>query len=264
VVIGLEVVTGAGDVVRGGGRVVKNVAGFDLTRLMVGAWGTLGIITEVSVRLRGLPERDVSVTISIPAGHAQLAELLTRLRAAPIAPIALELIDGTLARQLGIGGESVLLARVTGNDESVSAQREALAGFGDVIDTDARVWTRLRTAEPASASVVRFSGPAGRLADTWSTAARVTGATTGAFAHASVLRPVARVVVPNENGTLPQPAVDALRATGRDVRIFERLPASAWPTLAPTAVNDRLSRGIRAAFDPERLLNPGILGEGAA
>ena len=156
VVIGLEVVTGTGDVVRGGGRVVKNVAGFDLTRLMVGAWGTLGIITEVSVRLRGLPERDVSVAVSVPAGHAQLAELLTRLRTAPIAPIALELIDASLARQLGIGAESVLLARVTGNDESVSAQREALAGFGDVIDTDTRIWTRLRTAEPATASVLRL------------------------------------------------------------------------------------------------------------
>jgi FAD/FMN-containing dehydrogenase len=92
----------------------------------------------------------------------------------------------------------------------------------------------------------------------------VTSGTTGAFAHASVLRPVARVVVPNENGTLPQPAIDALRTTGRDVRIFERLPASAWPTLAPATVNDRLSRGIRAAFDPERLLNPGILGEDTA
>ena len=264
VVIGLEVVTGTGDVVRGGGRVVKNVAGFDLTRLMVGAWGTLGIITEVSVRLRGLPERDVSVAVSVPAGHAQLADLLARLRTAPIAPIALELIDGTLARQLGIGGESVLLARVTGNDESVSSQREALASFGDVIDTDSRIWTGLRTAEPAPASVLRLSGPVGRLADTWSAAARVTRGTSGAFAHASVLRPVARVVVPNENGTLPQPAVDALRATGSDVRIFERLPASVWPALAPTAVNDRLSHGVRAAFDPERLLNPGILGEDTA
>src|SRR5688500_2127578 len=110
-VLGVEFETGTGDVVRGGGRVVKNVAGFDLTRLMVGAWGTLGIITEVSVRLRGLPERDVTVAVSVPAGHAQLADLLARLRTAPIAPIALELIDGTLARQLGIGAESTLLAR---------------------------------------------------------------------------------------------------------------------------------------------------------
>ena len=64
VVIGIEAVTGTGGVVRGGGRVVKNVAGFDLTRLMVGAWGTLGILTEVSVRLRGLPEREATVALA--------------------------------------------------------------------------------------------------------------------------------------------------------------------------------------------------------
>lgn len=51
-VLGLTVVTGRGDVIRPGGRVVKNVAGFDLTRLMIGAWGTLGVITEVTLRVR--------------------------------------------------------------------------------------------------------------------------------------------------------------------------------------------------------------------
>lgn len=51
-VLGLTVVTGLGDVIRPGGRVVKNVAGFDLTRLMIGAWGTLGVITEATLRVR--------------------------------------------------------------------------------------------------------------------------------------------------------------------------------------------------------------------
>lgn len=51
-VLGMTVVTGSGDIIKPGGRVVKNVAGFDLTRLMIGAWGTLGVITEVTLRLR--------------------------------------------------------------------------------------------------------------------------------------------------------------------------------------------------------------------
>lgn len=51
-VLGMTVVTGTGAIIHVGGRVVKNVAGFDLTRLMVGAWGTLGVITEVTLRVR--------------------------------------------------------------------------------------------------------------------------------------------------------------------------------------------------------------------
>lgn len=51
-VLGLTVVTGRGDVLHAGGRVVKNVAGFDLARLMTGAWGTLGVITQATLRVR--------------------------------------------------------------------------------------------------------------------------------------------------------------------------------------------------------------------
>lgn len=60
-VLGMTVVLGTGDIVRPGGRVVKNVAGFDLTRLMIGAWGTLGVITEVTLRVRSRSMRNDSI-----------------------------------------------------------------------------------------------------------------------------------------------------------------------------------------------------------
>jgi len=60
-VLGMTVVLGTGEVIRVGGRVVKNVAGFDLTRLMIGAWGTLGVITEVTLRVRSRSMRRDSV-----------------------------------------------------------------------------------------------------------------------------------------------------------------------------------------------------------
>jgi glycolate oxidase FAD binding subunit len=260
-VIGLEAVTGTGDIIRGGGRVVKNVAGFDLTRLMVGAWGTLGVLTEISVRLRGMPEHEVTLALPLPGPPAQVTALLARIRTAAVAPLALEFVGATLANWLGLEARPQVIARLAGNSESVTAQRDALSQLGDVVEVEASVWQRMRVAEPSGASVVRLSGPVARFSETWATAERIAALAPGGFAHATVLRAVARVVIPNDDDGLPAAPADAIAALTRDVRVFERLPATSWPALAPTAVADRISVGIRGAFDPHRLLNPGILGE---
>jgi glycolate oxidase FAD binding subunit len=65
-VLGFEAVTGDAKIIRGGGRVVKNVAGFDLVRLMTGSWGTLGVITELTLRLYGLPSNRRTIAMEAP------------------------------------------------------------------------------------------------------------------------------------------------------------------------------------------------------
>ena len=263
VVIGVEAVTGTGDVVRGGGRVVKNVAGFDLTRLMVGAWGTLGVLTEVSVRLRALPERDTTIALSLPNAVPALATFLTQLRAITLAPLALEMVTSALSARLGIGDTAAILVRFAGNEESVTAQRAALASLGDVVDVAGDIWSALRSSDSPDATVVRCSSPVARFADTWAAAARLASAGEG-HAHGSAMRSTARVVVPNVAGTISPDVLALLQAGGRDTRVFEQLPDRLWSTLAPSAVTHPLARGVRAAFDPHHLLNPGILGEDVA
>ena len=91
-VLGLQVVTGTGELVRLGRRTAKGVAGYDLTRLIVGSEGTLGVVTEITVRLRPLrePERTIAgyFDAAVDAGHA-----VSAVAAAGLTPSAFELVD---------------------------------------------------------------------------------------------------------------------------------------------------------------------------
>ena len=78
-VIGISFVTDAGDEVKGGGRVVKNVAGYDLIKLHVGALGTLGVVTQVTLKVFPVPEDQTIVTFGI--GTAAVGPTLDRLHA---------------------------------------------------------------------------------------------------------------------------------------------------------------------------------------
>ncbi len=91
-VLGLEVVLADGEVIRTGGRVVKDVMGYDLTRLMVGSEGTLGIITEATLRLRPRPAPKTTLLAFFPSvGHA--GDAVSRLIAAGVTPVTLEMLD---------------------------------------------------------------------------------------------------------------------------------------------------------------------------
>jgi hypothetical protein len=127
--------------------------------------------------------------------------------------------------------------------------------------------------EPAGAVVFRLSDLPSRMAFTWREAERCVSRFPGAMLHATVGRGVVRCVIPHaaiqaRASTVPLQSLEAhpiVRALGvqppTPARIFERLPAPLWAVLAPSPANDRLSRGVRSAYDPHRILNAGILGD---
>ena len=256
-VLGVEAVTGRGEVIRAGGRVVKNVAGFDLTRLMTGAWGTLGVITEVSVRLRAVPA--VETTVAVPTNAADAWRWLS---ASEYTPYAAELLTPSLARALGVGDASTLVLRIGGNDALVRAARQSLFGLGEAREVDSGVWSRLSVRDVAGTAVVRLSARPSRTAPLWE---RVTTMLerVGGEAHASPGRGVIRCIIPvgatDEEFARIRGIIGALRVDA--TLVAERLPGPLWASFVPPAATDNLSRGIRAAFDPDHILNPGIFGE---
>ena len=256
-VLGVEAVTGTGEIVRAGGRVVKNVAGFDLTRLFTGAWGTLAVITEATVRLRALPERDETITLALPSS-VEMEDWLTKLRALPFTPLALELLNAPLARAIGVGDRALLLGRLGGNEDAVREQLRALGVLGEVQPAPMDAWNTLAEVEPSGAAVVRVSAPPTRLHALWD---RLSTASEASLTHAAVGRGVVRCIHPANAHPSLAPWLDLISQT-EGTHIFERLPASEWSRV-PSRANDPLSRAVRRAFDPQRILNPGILGESA-
>lgn len=123
-VLGCVVATGDGRIVRAGGRVVKNVAGYDLTKLQVGGFGGFGIMTELHLRLRALPRADV--TLVAQGLRDTLTSAARDLVNAQVAAASLELLSPALAAE----PEWTLAVRVLGSDDAVQAESRRIATFG--------------------------------------------------------------------------------------------------------------------------------------
>jgi D-lactate dehydrogenase (cytochrome) len=157
-VLALEVVTASGEVIRTGTRARKSSAGYDLTRLMVGSEGTLGVITEVTVKLYPLPEAISAAICSFPSIEAAVRTTIEIIQMGiPIARV--ELIDANSVRmvnahsKLGLREEPLLLMEFHGSPSSVKEQAELVQELASGHEGNAFEWastpeerTRLWTA----------------------------------------------------------------------------------------------------------------------
>ncbi len=157
-VLALEVVTASGEAIRTGTRAKKSSAGYDLTRLMVGSEGTLGIFTEVTLRLFPLPEAVSAAICSFPSIEAAVRTVIATIQlGVPIARV--ELIDANSVRmvnahsKLDLREEPMLLMEFAGSPSGVREQAETVQALASEHGGQAFEWastpeerTRLWTA----------------------------------------------------------------------------------------------------------------------
>jgi FAD/FMN-containing dehydrogenase len=164
--LGCTVATGDGRLVKAGGKVVKNVAGYDLTKLQVGGFGGFGIITEVHLRLRALPRADVTLLARGP--RDALSSAARDVVAAQLLPGALELLSPALAAD----ADWVLAARFVGTDAAVQADVRRLPSVAELPwtplapDRTAAFWGLVARGSLGGPITIRLGVLAGGIDDT--------------------------------------------------------------------------------------------------
>ena len=139
--LGVRAVTPGGDIVSFGGKTMKNVSGYDMTRLMAGSWGALGVITGVTTKLLPLPEASASLLASFDA-LAAAGPFIRRILHSALLPSAVDLVGGKAAELLG-GKAKYLLAF-------------SLEGFAEEVDRQvAEIGSAAKTAGAASVKVLK-------------------------------------------------------------------------------------------------------------
>lgn len=251
-VLGLTVVTGDGRVLELGGRVMKNVAGFDLVRLMVGSRGTLGVIVSVSVRVFPRPAVDRFLVVRATRVE-ELLEAAGAVAAAPVMPASAVLVEPEP------GSGAALVVRLHGAAAAVDADRARLEGHTGVrfeaVEGESAVHLahRLRDHTFGQPLVLRLAALPSRLAETLEVARTMPHATLLADVMSGRLRVGTPAVPPRavEWVASCQRAMGALEGT----LVVEAAPpdVAAAVTVEPSRTAD-LEAALRASFDPHGVL----------
>jgi len=235
-VLGVKMIDGRGEVLSFGGQVMKNVAGYDVSRLMAGSLGTLGLILEVS--LKTLPKPDAEATLRLELPEDKAIETLNRWAGKPLPVSATAWIDG----ELGV--------RLSGAAAAVESARIKIGGEVEDGEKAARFWTGIREhADPF------FRGPAGPVSPLW----RISVSS----AAPPLALPGAQMI--EWGGALrwlgssadARTVREAARRAGGHATLFrsEDKSAGAFQPLAPALAD--LHRRLKRELDPKGIFSPG-------
>lgn len=268
-VIGISAVNDDGNEFKAGGRVVKNVAGYDLCKLLVGSLGTLGIITQVTLKLRPRPEASRLATIAVE--DDQLAEALDRIHGSRTRPVAVEVVDNKLASGMAgvqAGVPWLIVVGFEGNREAVDWQvrqlQEEWSQRAEAVNegTTSAVWKHLL--EPVSPEADAFVMKASLLSSRVGDFCRVQKSSGGVLIHAHA---ASGVVLGHGQAGLTLEQASAMlkrwRNAAQDAQgkvVLTRCPPEWKRTLSvwgPDPDHAWLLREVKKQMDPRRVFNPG-------
>ena len=266
-VIGMRVALADGEHIKAGGKVVKNVAGYDMCKLLVGSFGTLGIITEATVRMAPLPE--TSATILASASLAQTLELVRELSRSLLLPTAVSVTDGVLSADNSAPHNWRIAIRCEGFSETVARQTGELTAMArrvnlsaEVLDTAAQqsCWRQIADFPLCNDRLVyRITVPRSSVAALMTFIDAVQS-----FSPTVLCDPSVAVIwiatTPNIEAARAFAELRSLAEEQRGHAVMFCAPAElkrnidVWGT-APPAIS--LMREVKRQFDPRAILNPG-------
>jgi glycolate oxidase FAD binding subunit len=248
--LGMTVALSDGTIARSGGKVIKNVAGYDIAKLFAGSFGTLGAILSVNLRLHPQPV----ATATALGATTDPTVIATAAKALAAAPLELEALD--VAWRGGRGG---LLAMAGGAEAGRRAERvgtvmrEAGLEKVDVVEDDSSLWSRQRAGQRSrEGAVVRVAARPSALADVVRAAESCGGTVVGRAALGWSYVEVEPASVASLRETLPPGAVTVVL----DAPAESRSELDPWGVAETPAIE--LMRRVKARFDPSGACNPGV------